>query len=64
MPEVSSVSEPKKLKATLRIPTKQMYAYIELQVEGTAAEIVDAYLRTTAVYQATQQRWDAEKPPF
>lgn len=52
------------MKATLRIPTKQMYAYIELQVEGTKEEIVNAYLTFTEAYQKKQKEWDEDKPPF
>ena len=39
-----------KLKATLRIPTNEQYAYVEAQVEGTREEIVEEYkLLTNAV---------------
>lgn len=39
----------KKYQADLRIPTKQMYAYIEIHAEGTPEEIVAAYDEFTAL---------------
>ena len=37
----------KDLKATLRIPTAEQYAYIEVQVEGTEEEILGHYHQLT-----------------
>ena len=31
------------MKATLRIPTKEQFAYIEVEVEGTREEIINQY---------------------
>lgn len=36
-------------KATLRIPTSEQYAYIEVQVEDTPEAIVSAYCEFTAM---------------
>ena len=38
-------------KATLRIPTNEQYAYIELEVEGTDVEIVAKYQEVTNMVQ-------------
>lgn len=51
-------------KATLRIPTKQQYAYIEVTLEGTPDEIVLAYLKLTETYWKNQKQWDKDAPPF
>lgn len=53
-----------KYKATLRIPTRHQYAYIEVQIEGTPQEIVNSYLSITSTYQTKQKEWDTDKPPF
>ena len=37
------------LKATLRIPTAEQYAYIEVEVEDTPEQIVELYQRFTAL---------------
>lgn len=50
---------PKQYKATLRIPTDQ-YAYIEVGVEGTAAEIINAYLEFAHKWNNMKD----EEPPF
>lgn len=52
--------EKKTFKATLRIPTKEPYAYIEPVVEGTVEEIINAYLEFTVKYETMQK----DKPPF
>ena len=36
------------MKATLRVPTNEQYAYIECQVEGTEEEIVAQYHKMTS----------------
>lgn len=56
--------EEKKITATLRIPTKQMYAYIEVVVEGTAKEVVQQYLSITDTYLRAQKQWEKDAPPF
>ncbi len=52
--------EDQKYKATLRIPAKEPYAYIEVQVEGTPKEIISAYLNFTVKYDTMHK----DKPPF
>ena len=58
------------MDAHLRIPTKEQYAYIEAEVEGTPAEIVDAYINLTALYKKkqieadTKEITDKSKAPF
>jgi len=58
----------KTYKATLRIPTKQMYAYIEIVVEGNAEDIARQYLEITDTYKKLQfdhdQQEKLDKPPF
>lgn len=58
----------KKIKATLRIATKQQYCYIEVALEGTAEEIVSEYLRISETYVEAQREFDklqkANIPPF
>lgn len=34
-------------KATLRIPTAEQYAFVEVQIDGTAEQIQDAYYELT-----------------
>jgi hypothetical protein len=40
-----------KHKATLRIPCKEQYSYIEVSVDGTPDEIIDTYIEITQKYQ-------------
>lgn len=54
----------KKFKATLRIPTREQYAYIEVEIEGTMQEIARAYLYGTMVYKQSADTWEKDKPPF
>ena len=51
-------------KATLRIPTKEHYSYIELQVEGEADYIIETYLNFTELYKKKLKEKEAEQPPF
>ena len=53
-----------KFKATLRIPTKEQYAYVEIEVEGTMKEIMRAYLLAQFTYKAEDKDWENNKPPF
>lgn len=55
---------PEKLKATLRIPTREQYAYIEIVIEGTAEEIIKTYLSFTELYKSRAKKWEEDKPPF
>ncbi len=52
------------MNATLRIPTKEPYAYIELHVEGDAQLIVQTYLNVTDTYLRMAKQHAADKPPF
>lgn len=52
------------MKATLRIPTRESYAYIEVSMEGTKEEIVQTYLEVTDYYQQRAEQWKKDKPPF
>lgn len=38
------------MKATLRVPTNEQYAYIEVSVDGTVEEIVKAYFEVSTKY--------------
>jgi hypothetical protein len=38
------------MTATLRIPTKQQYAYLEFQMKGKPEDIIKQYLALTALY--------------
>lgn len=58
------MGEDKIFKATLRIPTKEQYAYVEIQVEGTMKEIFHAYLLAQHTYQQKAAAWEKDKPPF
>ena len=50
----------KTYKAQLRIPTAEQYAYMEVTVEGTAEEIIEAYHEITKKY----KNGLASQPPF
>ena len=41
--------DPRRLKAQIRIPTKEPYAYIEATVEGTPETILDTYNEFTSL---------------
>jgi len=56
--------EKKTYKATLRIPTKHQYAYLEIEIEGTKEEIMTAYITLTDAYHRQQNEWDKDAPPF
>jgi len=58
------VMEKKTYKATLRIPTKHQYAYLEIEIEGTKEEIMTAYITLTDAYHRQQNEWDKDAPPF
>lgn len=50
------------MKAHLRIPTKQQYAYIEIEVEcKTTKEAVDLYEEATNYYKNLPEK---QEPPF
>lgn len=40
----------KEIKGTIRVPTKTQYAYIEMEIEGTPKEIVEAYNELNEAY--------------
>jgi len=48
------------MKATLRIPTAEQYAYIEVQVDGTSDEIVGAYEEMTKAVKGGEGLSDKE----
>ena len=53
-----------KYSATLRIPTKHQYAYLEIEIEGTKEEIITAYITLTDEYKKQQAEWDKDSSPF
>lgn len=52
-------------KATLRIPTKHQYAYIEIEVTGTPEDILQTYCILSLGYAQTQKKFDKDNEvPF
>jgi len=58
------INEKQSMKAHLRIPTREQYAYIEIEVEGTVEEIISTYLKATDTYKTKSVEWEQNKPPF
>lgn len=52
------------MKAHLRIPTKETYAYIELEVYADLDQIIDIYLEATKKYKDKQAQIEKDAPPF
>jgi len=52
----------KQYKAHLRIPTKEQYAYMEIETAGTAEEIVDDYHLFNLLYNRSLE--NPKLPPF
>ena len=50
-------------KAHLRIPTKEMYAYIEIEMEGEVDEFISTYLEATKKYRAASKEKCCDKYP-
>lgn len=56
-----------KIEATLRIPTAEQYAYIEVKIYDTEDNVVKAYHRIYDKYLKSEEQRkqkEAEKPPF
>jgi len=51
------------VRGTIRIPTRE-YAYIELEVNGTMEQIIDAYFEANQYYFRKQNRTLEEEVPF
>lgn len=52
------------IKGVYRIPTKKQYSYLELEVKGTAEEIIDGFIKVNSAYEKKQKEFDTQTPPF
>jgi len=54
----------KVIRGVWRVPTKQQYSYLEIEVEGTLDEVVSGHVEATALYERKQKEFDTSGEPF